>query len=129
MFRPHRFAPATTLLTLAALHCGFVTANAAIDLQPVLEWNLGTPVGQCRAVPVDLGDKRGLFLAWCEDAEIDPYVEMFFFPRHPRAIMPLNKHLGWNCDKLVGGPSYGPDRRGEIEMSGMAARVRRPKDI
>lgn len=52
------------------------------DLHARLELNLGTTLGQCRAVPVDLGDKQGIFLAYCEDAEIDPYVEMFFFPRH-----------------------------------------------
>lgn len=52
------------------------------DLQPVLELNLGTTLGQCRAAPLDLGSEKGIFLAYCEDAEIDPYVEMFFFPQH-----------------------------------------------
>ncbi len=52
------------------------------DLYAALELNLGTTLGQCRAVPVSLGDKQGIFLACCEDAEIDPYVEMFFFPKH-----------------------------------------------
>ncbi len=89
MFRSHRFSHAAILLAFAALHCGLATANAAIDLHVVLEWNLGTTLGQCRAVPVDLGDREGLFVAYCEDAEIDPYVEMFFFPKHPLKITVL----------------------------------------
>ncbi|MDH4238270.1 MAG: hypothetical protein OEW48_01780 [Phycisphaerae bacterium] len=43
-------------------------------------------MGQCRAVPVDLGDEDGILLAYCQDAEVDPYVEMFFFPRHRMKI-------------------------------------------
>jgi hypothetical protein len=57
-------------------------AGPSFDLQPILEFNLGTTLGQCRAAPVDLGREQGILLAYCEDAEIDPYVEMFFFPRH-----------------------------------------------
>ena len=54
----------------------------SFDLHTVLELKIGVPLGQCRAVPVALGEKRGICLAYCEDAEIDPYVEMFFFPKH-----------------------------------------------
>ena len=67
-----------------------IAAHAALsdfDLQPILEFNVGTSLGQCRAVPVDLGDGQGILLAYCEDAEIDPYVEMFFFPEHRMRLM------------------------------------------
>lgn len=52
------------------------------NIKAILQFNIGIKLGQCRAVPVDLGDKDGIFLAYCEDAEVDPYVEMFFFPKH-----------------------------------------------
>jgi hypothetical protein len=57
-------------------------AARPFDLHAVLEWNVGTTLGHCHAVPVSLGEKRGIFLAYGEDAGVDPYVEMFFFPKH-----------------------------------------------
>jgi hypothetical protein len=57
---------------------------SAVDynLKEVLQFNVGTELGQCRAVPVNLGDEDGILLAYCQDAEVDPYVEMFFCPKH-----------------------------------------------
>jgi hypothetical protein len=56
---------------------------ARIDLQVVRELDLEQEIGQLRAVPVALGPGRGLgtLLVYAADAEIDPYVRMFFFPR------------------------------------------------
>ncbi len=76
-----------TLLVLCAPW--LVQARAAragsteFDLCPVLEVKLGEPVGQLRAVPVDLGKGRpkAILAVHCPDAEVDPYVEMFFFPK------------------------------------------------
>jgi len=52
-----------------------------IDLQVHTEIDLDTRIGQLRALPVRLGDgKRGILLVHSRDAEIDPYVRMFFFP-------------------------------------------------
>jgi hypothetical protein len=86
MNRLYRASHATILLALAAVLGGVAPSSSAaerpFDLRPVLELNLGATLGQCRAVPVDLGEKKGIFVAYCEDAEIDPYVEMFFFPKH-----------------------------------------------
>jgi len=76
------FRPLLAVL-LIGLAAGSSLAETSFDLAPVLEFSLGTTLEQCRAVPVSLGNKRAIFLAYCEDAEIDPYVEMFFFPRHP----------------------------------------------
>ena len=61
---------------------------SAVDysFQEILQFNVETELGQCRAVPVDLGDEDGIFLAYCQDAEVDPYVEMFFFPKHRMRI-------------------------------------------
>jgi len=64
-----------------------VYASAAdYNFQEIWQFNVGTKLGQCRAVPLDLGDEDGIFLAYCEDAEVDPYVEMFFFPKHRMKI-------------------------------------------
>jgi hypothetical protein len=83
MQRQGRSSPAALFLTLVVLLCGSAAAEPAFDLAPVLKLNLGTALGQCRAAPVELGEKKAFFLAYCEDAEVDPYVEMFFFPKHP----------------------------------------------
>lgn len=64
-----------------------VCASAAdYSVKEIRQFNVGTKLGQCRAAPVDLGDDDGIFLAYCEEAEVDPYVEMFFFPKHRMKI-------------------------------------------
>lgn len=59
------------------------------DFQPVVELNLGVPIGQLRAVPVSLGNDKPNAIAamYSEDAEIDPYIGMFFFPQHTLKII------------------------------------------
>jgi hypothetical protein len=53
-----------------------------IDLQVVTEISLGSPIGQLRAVPVDLGEgaPRAILAAYAADFDVDPWVEMFFYP-------------------------------------------------
>ena len=53
-----------------------------IQLKPAFEIDLGRAVRQCRAVPVKMGeDKPKAYLcAYSSDFDVDPYVEMFFFP-------------------------------------------------
>jgi hypothetical protein len=58
------------------------------DMQVVAEIDLGIPLGQLRAVPVSLTDGRKAVAAmYSEDAEIDPYIGMFFFPKHTLKII------------------------------------------
>lgn len=53
------------------------------NIQVVTEIDLDVTLGQLRAVPVNLNDGRKAVVAmYSEDAEIDPYIGMFFFPRH-----------------------------------------------
>jgi hypothetical protein len=54
-----------------------------IKLQELLNIKLGSPSGQLRSVPVGLGGGApGAFLVtYCADFDVDPYVEMFFFPK------------------------------------------------
>ena len=53
-----------------------------IQLEPLLTLSVGSPMGQFRAMPVELGpDMPKAFLGvYCADFDDDPYVEMFFFP-------------------------------------------------
>ncbi len=53
-----------------------------LDLKVVVEYQTGSPVRQCRSVPVCLGPEtpRAFLLAYSSVFDDDPYVEMFFFP-------------------------------------------------
>jgi hypothetical protein len=78
------------------------SATASIDLYKVLEIDLGMEIGQLRAVPVELGKNqpKGMLLVYSEDAEIDPYIGMFFFPKGTtklKLITELGKEL-WYKD-------------------------------
>ena len=71
-------------LTRAITLCGVISLSAApIDLAVLAEIDLGQPVAQFRAVPVELGARQPKAVAalYSSDAEIDPYIGMFFFPR------------------------------------------------
>lgn len=54
-----------------------------IELQILLQIYMEPPLGQLRAVPINLGEDmpRAVLSAHSADAEIDPYVGMFFFPK------------------------------------------------
>ena len=53
------------------------------------EFSLGQEIGQLRAVPVNLGagQPKAFLLIYAEDAEIDPFVGMFFFPTGTNKLM------------------------------------------
>lgn len=53
-----------------------------INIKKVLELHVGCKIGQLRAVPVSM-DKRGtntILATYCADFDVDPYMEMFYFP-------------------------------------------------
>jgi hypothetical protein len=66
----------------------------AIQLDALLEFSLGSPIGQLRAMPVHLGEgaPRALLLAYCADFDVDPYVEMFFFPTDTLKLVLVDEH-------------------------------------
>jgi len=72
------------------------------DLQPLLEIDLAQPVGQLRAAPVCLGPNgpHAFLTAYAADFDVDPYVEMFFFPSDTLklALFDLNGKLRWKRD-------------------------------
>ena len=47
-------------------------------ISPVLEFNVGTPMRQCRFVPIATGAGRGFLVVHSNCAEVDPYHRMFF---------------------------------------------------
>jgi len=53
------------------------------DLGVLLELSVGSPIGQCRAVPICLGpgEPRAFLVVYGADFDVDPYIEMFFFPQ------------------------------------------------
>jgi len=59
------------------------STNPTIRLEPLLKLSLHQQIGQLRAVPVCLGPNAppAVLAAYCADFDVDPYVEMFFFPR------------------------------------------------
>ena len=62
---------------------GRTAQSDGIELDVLLEFSVGSAIGQCRAVPVSLGSgaPRAFLLVYWADFDVDPYVEMFFFPR------------------------------------------------
>lgn len=75
------------------------------DLQVVTELDLGVPIGQLRAVPVNLGEDqpRAIAAMYSEDAEIDPYIGMFFFPKHTLKIVMFDENGKQLWKKDMGG--------------------------
>lgn len=57
-------------------------STTTIDLHPLMELSVGSTIGQLRAVPVSLGpnEPRAFLATYGADFDVDPYVEMFFYP-------------------------------------------------
>jgi hypothetical protein len=74
-------------------HLSILFASPKIDLYKVLEINLDSKIGQLRAVPVALGVEQApaILLIYSEDAEIDPYIGMFFFPKGTTKLMLIDE--------------------------------------
>lgn len=62
------------------------------DIQPLLTADLGSPIRQMQAAPICLGAgaPRALMLAYAADFDVDPYIEMFFFPKDTRKIVVID---------------------------------------
>jgi len=73
-----------------------------LRLKRVFDVSLGQSLGQLRAVPVRLGGEKpeAVLLAYGADVTVDPYVEMFFFPRDTLklALVSLDGEFLWRKD-------------------------------
>ena len=52
----------------------------AQNLRPAVEFNVGSPIGQFRFVPVSTGRQKAFLVVHSSCAEVDPYHRMFFLP-------------------------------------------------
>jgi len=79
-----------------------VAWSASIDLAVLAEVDLGQPIGQLRAVPVELGQREPKAVAalYSSDAEIDPYIGMFFFPKSTLKLVLFDEtgRIHWKRD-------------------------------
>lgn len=71
-----------------------------LDLAPVATAELGSPIGQLRAAPVRLGEERAVLVVYGADFDVDPYVEMFFFPTDTlkMALLSASGEVVWRRD-------------------------------
>ena len=80
------------LLILALMSLNLIAQR--YDLHVVAKINFGVPIGQLRAVPVNMGKNQPKAIAamYSEDAEIDPYIGMFFFPKHTLKVIVFDEN-------------------------------------
>ncbi|MEN6316228.1 MAG: hypothetical protein ABFD25_18510 [Clostridiaceae bacterium] len=73
-----------------------------INLEKCFSIQTGAPVGQCRIVPVRLSSspKKTFLAAYSAVFDVDPYVEMFFFPKDTLKLMLFdeNGEVLWKRD-------------------------------
>jgi hypothetical protein len=81
---------------------GVVSSSRPIELEVLLEVSVGSPIGQLRAMPVHLGEgaPRAFLVVYGADFDVDPYVEMFFFPTDTLKMMLVTEEgeVLWRCD-------------------------------
>ena len=77
-------------------------SDCALALESVMTASLDQPIGQLRAAPVQLGagQPRAMLVAYCADFDVDPYVEMFFFPTDTLklALITADGQIAWQRD-------------------------------
>lgn len=73
-------------------------------LRPFFETRLASAIGQLRAAPVSLGPGKppAILAVYCADFDVDPYVEMFFFPREQLKMALLDASGGVLWRKVLG---------------------------
>jgi hypothetical protein len=71
-------------------------------LEPIMEFRLSEKIGQLRAVPVKIADRHphAIAVMYSEEAEVDPWIGMFFFPKHTLklAVITVDGKLLWKKD-------------------------------
>lgn len=73
-----------------------------MKLAPLWKLPLAPTLGQLRAAPVRLGPGQpaAFLVAWSADFDVDPYIEMFFFPRDTLklGVVTADGRLRWSRD-------------------------------
>ena len=96
-----------SLTTIFFLCSGMIfSQEKEVDLRITASLNLNMEIGQLRAVPVKIGDKypHAVALMYSEEAEVDPWEGMFFFPKHTLklAVWDISGQLLWRKDLGAG---------------------------
>jgi hypothetical protein len=71
-----------------------------MNLQPLFNVQVAEAIGQLRAAPVDFASETCLLLAHSAVFDVDPYTEMFFFPRDTLhlTLIDLRGEVRWTRD-------------------------------
>jgi hypothetical protein len=100
--------------------------SAPIDLAVLVETDLGQTLGQLRAVPVELGPGKPKAVAalYSSDAEIDPWIGMFFFPKSTLklALFDETGRVHWKRDLgpgVVPGVWFAPVYATDLDQDGV----------
>ncbi len=79
----------------------------SVELKPVVKADLGQPLGQCRVAPLRTGSGAGhngidaLLAVYAADFDVDPFIEMFFFPTDTLKVARIDLPTGevrWTRD-------------------------------
>ena len=81
------------VILLVVVFCSMMIPGArgqikrGIEPVRVAEFRIATMIGRLRAVPVRLMAQNAILLVYSEDGEVDPFEDMFFFPKHTLKLM------------------------------------------
>ncbi len=76
-FHMNRFILGLLFILLTCM--GLVGQN--YNIQVIREFNVGSKIGNLRAVPVQLpANNKGILVIYSADKDIDPWIEMFYPP-------------------------------------------------
>ncbi|MGK7397487.1 MAG: hypothetical protein ACNS62_23115 [Candidatus Cyclobacteriaceae bacterium M3_2C_046] len=110
---------------LGLLLCSSQLFSQKFDLEAVTEIDLGKNIGQLRAVPVNLGEgqPKAICAMYSEDAEIDPFIAMFFFPQHTLKLVLFTEQgeVIWHRDLgpgVVPGVWFSPVYAMDLDQNG-----------
>ncbi len=114
-------------LALVLLSLSLSTVRSAqIDLAVLTEIDLGQPIGQLRAVPVELGpgQPKAVAALYSSDAEVDPYIGMFFFPKSTLKLVLFDEtgRIHWKRDLgpgIVPGVWFAPVYATDLDQDGV----------
>ena len=117
---------AAVLVTLAIEPATQIARGEPIDLAVLAEIDLGQPVGQFRAVPLELGagQPKAIAALYSSDAEIDPYIGMFFFPKSTLNLVVFDEagRILWRRDLgpgIVPGVWFAPIYATDLNQDGV----------
>ncbi len=102
------------VLVIVLMTLTLMATGQKMNLEVVSDFNIGTTLGQLRAVPVQLTESnRALLFVYSEEKDVDPYVKMFFLPKHTLklALFTMEGRMLWKKEmpeSLLPGTWFSP---------------------